>query len=73
LKAKILKIREKQLRTPVVVTFLAYWNEVQPENEHRNARKILKKELNELLENFSGPGQRNKIKDSYKKSALMGI
>ena len=36
-----------------VVTFLAYWNEVKPEDERvkntESLEKILKKELNELL------------------------
>jgi len=59
-----------------VVTFLAYWNEVKPEDERvkntESLQKIPKKEVNELLANF----WRNTKKqngDSYKKSALMGI
>ena len=39
-----------------VVTFLAYWNEVKPEDERvkntESLEKIPKKELNELLANF---------------------
>ncbi|KAK2558587.1 hypothetical protein P5673_018764, partial [Acropora cervicornis] len=46
-----------------VVTFLAYWNEVKPEDERK---------LNELLANF-WPNAKKQNGDSYKKSALMGI
>ena len=59
-----------------VVTFLAYWNEVKPEDERvkntESLEKIPKKELNELLANF-WPNAKKQNGDSYKKSALMGI
>jgi len=59
-----------------VVTFLAYWNEVKPEDERvkntESLEKIPKKELNELLVNF-WPNAKKQNGDSYKKSALMGI
>ena len=59
-----------------VVTFLAYWNEVKPENEkakkYKIAGKFPKKELNELLANF-WPNTKKQNGDIYKKSALMGI
>ncbi|KAK2549950.1 hypothetical protein P5673_029555, partial [Acropora cervicornis] len=59
-----------------VVTFLAYWNEVKPENERvkntESLEKLPKKELNELLANF-WPNAKKQNGDSYKKSALMGI
>ena len=59
-----------------VVTFLAYWNEVKPEDERventESLEKIPKKELNELLANF-WPNAKKQNGDSYKTSALMGI
>ena len=59
-----------------VVTFLAYGNEVKPEDERvkntESLEKIPKKELNELLANF-WPNAKKQNEDSYKKSALMGI
>ena len=59
-----------------VVTFLAYWNEVKPDDEQvkntESLEKIPKKELNELLANF-WPNAKKQNEDSYKKSALMGI
>ena len=59
-----------------VVTFLAYWNEVKPEDEPVKSTESLeiipKKELNELLANF-WPNAKKQNGDSYKKSALMGI
>ena len=70
MKVKILKIQEKQLRTQVI-TFLAYWNEVKPENERvkntESLEKVPKKELNELLANF-WPNAKKQNGDSYKKS-----
>ena len=59
-----------------VITFLAYWNEVKPEDERvKNTESleiIPKKELNELLANI-WPNGKKQNGDSYKKSALMGI
>ena len=59
-----------------VVTFLAYWNEVKPEDERVKSTEspeiIPKKELNELLAYF-WPKAKKQNGDSYKKSALMGI
>ena len=59
-----------------VVTFVAYWNKVKPEDERvkntESLEKIPKKELNELLANF-WPNTEKQNGDSYKKSALMGI
>ena len=59
-----------------VVTFLAYWNEVKPEDERVKSTESLeiipKKELNELLANF-WPSAKKQNGDSYKKSALVGI
>ena len=59
-----------------VVTFLAYWNKVKPEDERvkntESLEKIQKKELNELLANF-WPNAKKQNGDSYKKSAVMGI
>ena len=57
-----------------VVTFLASWNEVKPEDERvKNTESLQKipKELNELLANF-WPNAKKQNGDSYKKSALMG-
>ena len=55
---------------------MAYWNEVKPEEEPmkntESLEKIPKKELNELLANF-WPNSKKMYRDSYKKSALMGI
>ena len=59
-----------------VVTFLAYWNEVKPEDERvkntESLENIPKKELNEPLANF-WPNAKKQNGDSYKKTALMGI
>jgi len=59
-----------------VVTFLAYWNEVKPEDERvkntESLEKIPKKELHKLLANF-WPNAMKQNGDSYKKCALMGI
>ena len=59
-----------------VVTFLAYWNKVKPEDEPVKSTESLeiipKKKLNELLANF-WPNAKKQNGDSYKKSALMGI
>ena len=59
-----------------VVTFLAYWNEVKPEDERvkniESLEKIPKKELNGLLANF-WPNANRQNENSCKKSALMGI
>ena len=59
-----------------VVKFLAYCNEVKPEEgpvkNKESLEKIPKNELNELLANF-WPNATKKNGDSYKKSALMGI
>ena len=58
-----------------VVTFLAYWNEVKPEDEPvKNTESLEKipKELKELLANF-WPNAKKQNGDSYKKSALTGI
>ena len=57
-----------------VVTFLASWNEVKPEDERvQNTESLQKipKELNELLANF-WPNAKKQNGDGYKKSALMG-
>ena len=52
-----------------VVTFLAYWNEVKPENERvkntESLEKLPKKKLNELLANF-WPTQRNRTETATK-------
>ena len=59
-----------------IVTFLAYWNEVNPVDKRvkntESLEKIPKKELNELLATF-WPNAKKQNGDSYKKSALMGI
>ena len=53
-----------------VVTFLAYWNEVKPEDERvkntESLENIPKKELNEPLANF-WPNAKKQNGDSYKK------
>ena len=58
-----------------VATFLAFCNEVTPEEPVKNTEsleKMSKNELNELLTNF-WPNARKKNGDNYKKTALMGL
>ena len=59
-----------------VVTFLAYWNEVKPEDERVKSTESLeiipKKQLKKLLAIFL-PNAKKQNGDSYKESALMGI
>ena len=59
-----------------VVTFLAYWNKVKPEDERVKSKESLKmipkKELDELLANF-WPNAEKQTGDCYRKSALVGI
>ena len=59
-----------------VVTFLAYCNEVKPEDERvkntESLEQIPKTELNGLLVNFWSNAKKQNG-DSYKESSLMGI
>ena len=58
-----------------VATFLAFCNEVTPEEPVKNTEsleKMSKNELNELLTNF-WPNARKKNGENYKKTALMGL
>ena len=62
--------------TELVVTFLAYWNKVKPEDKlvkgTESLEIITKKKLNELVVNF-WPNTKKQNGDSCKKSALMGV